>query len=243
MDDAFGRLLRTLDAQKLADNTLVFFTSDNGPAITNIHPHGSAGPLREKKGHLYEGGIRVPGLIRWPGRIRPGSVSAEPVCGVDLLPTLCALSGVAVPADRAIDGASMGLVFAGKPIERKTPLYWHFNGALSKPKVAMRIGDWKILAHLDGPEPQRGADIVAEEQKALKKAELVSFELYNLVKDPGEKTDLATVEPERLKSMATTLRKMYREVRDESPTWTAWKWPRYEAGRIKWPEYKAKKRK
>jgi arylsulfatase len=237
MDDAFGRLMRALDAQKLRDDTLVFVTSDNGPAITNIHPHGSVGPLRAKKGHLYEGGIRVPGMVRWPGRIKAGSVSHEPVCGVDLLPTVCAVAGAAVPADRAIDGASLLPLFEGKPVERKVPLYWHFNGALSKPKVAMRIGDWKLLGHLDSPEPPRGADILEEQQKALKKAELTSFELYNLRTDIGEKNDLGGKEPERLKRMAAEMRKMYREVRDESPTWPAWKWPRYEAGRIEWPPY------
>src|SRR5262249_32977984 len=148
MDDAFGRLLGALESEKLRETTLVYFTSDNGPAVTPLHPHGSTGGLREKKGHLYEGGIRVPGLIRWPGRVRPGSVSAEPVSGVDLLPTLCAVTGAATPSDRAIDGASIHPVFGGKPVSRKVPLYWHFNGALSKPKVAMRVGDWKVLGHL-----------------------------------------------------------------------------------------------
>ncbi|OYW11240.1 MAG: hypothetical protein B7Z55_19615, partial [Planctomycetales bacterium 12-60-4] len=81
MDAAFGRLMDSLDSLGLRDATLVMFTSDNGPAVTNIHPHGSAGPLREKKGHMYEGGIRVPGLLRWPGHIPSGIVSDEPVCG------------------------------------------------------------------------------------------------------------------------------------------------------------------
>jgi arylsulfatase A len=241
MDDAFGRLLRALDDQKLRETTLVFFTSDNGPAITNLHPHGSAGPLREKKGHLYEGGIRVPGIVRWPGRVRSGAVSAEPVSGVDLLPTLCAAAGVEPPKDRAIDGANILPVFEGKPVERKTPLYWHFNAALSKPKVALRVGDWKVLGHLDAPEVRRGADIVAEEQQAIKKAELTSYELYNLRDDVGEKNDLAAQEPERLQRMTAELQKLYRAVRDESPTWPAWEWPRYEAERIQWPTYKQKR--
>lgn len=237
MDNAFGQLMKVLDDQKLRDTTFVLFTSDNGPAITSIHPHGSAGPLRAKKGHMYEGGIRVPGIVRWPGRVKPGTVSDEPVCGVDLLPTVCAATGVAVPADRAIDGASLLPLFAGKAVERSTPLYWHFNGALSEPKVAMRVGDWKILGHLDAPEFPRGADIRTEEQKAIKKAEIVKYELYNLRADIGEKHDLAEKEPERLKELADQLQKKYREVRDESPTWPAWEWPRYEAGRIQLPEY------
>ena len=233
MDEAFGRLMRTLDELGLRDDTLVFFTSDNGPAITRQHPHGSAGPLREKKGHLYEGGIRVPGIIRWPGHTRPGTVCHKPISGVDLLPTLCAITGAAVPDDRAIDGASFLPIFEGRSIRRETPLYWHFVWAGSKPKVAMRVGDWKILAHISGPEPERGANIRAEDTKLIKTAELTTFELYNLRRDVGETTDLADKEPERLKAMSNQLRKLYREVRDESPVWPDWEWPRYEGQRIK----------
>ena len=237
MDDAFGRLVKALDDQGLRESTFLFFTSDNGPAITAIHPHGSAGPLREKKGHVYDGGIRIPGIIRWPGHTQPGQVCDEPVCGVDVLPTLCAIAGVDVPNDRALDGASILPIFADKPIARTTPLYWQFNWAGSKPKVAMRVGDWMILGHLSGPAPKRGADIIPAESEALKAAELVGFELYNLRQDIGETTDLAQREPERLASMAKVLRKKYHEVRDESPVWPAWQWARYESKRIQWPDY------
>jgi len=244
-DDAFGRLMTRIDELGLRDDTLVMFTSDNGPAITNWHPHGSPGPLREKKGHVYEGGIRVPGIIRWPGHTRPGTVSDEPVCGVDLLPTLCQIVGIPVPNDRAIDGASFLPIFEGKPIQRKTPLYWQFNYARSAPKVAMRVGDWKILATLTEPDLKPGADITDEIQQSIKRAELASFELYNLREDVGETTDLAEKEPERLAAMSAQLRKLYREVRDESPVWPAWEWPHFEGQRIRaareagiWPEWK-----
>lgn len=240
MDDAVGRLLRCVDELGLRGDTLVFFTSDNGPAITPMHPHGSAGPLRDKKGSMYEGGIRVPGILRWPGHTRPGTVSAEPVCGVDLLPTLCEIAGVAVPADRAIDGASLLPIFDGKPIERKTPLYWQYARAHSKPKVAMRVGDWKILAHLDGKVPvlRPGVRQTAEDVKWFKTAELTTFELYNLRRDIGETTDLAEREPERLAEMSDRLRKLYDEIRAESPVWPPWEWTHYyEGARIKWPAY------
>ncbi|MEW6302379.1 MAG: sulfatase [Verrucomicrobiota bacterium] len=242
MDEAFGRLMRALDELRLRDNTFVLFTSDNGPAVTAIHPHGSTGPLREKKGHVYEGGIRVPGIIRWPGHTKPGQVSDEPVCGVDVLPTLCAIAGIDTPKDRAIDGASLLPLFEGKPVARRTPLYWHFNWAQSKPKIALRLGDWKILAHLDRPELKPAVDIRPEDQAMLKRAELAGFELYNLRNDIGESTDRASQEPERVKEMAAVLRKMYLEVRGEMPTWPAWEWPRYEGQRIEWPSYRGKKR-
>jgi arylsulfatase A len=242
MDNAFGRIAATLDRLKLRDSTFLFFTSDNGPAITARHPHGSAGPLRDKKGYLYEGGIRVPGILRWPGHTRPGQVCATPVSGVDLLPTVCAVTGLPLPKGRKIDGASFLPILEGKPIARKTPLYWHFNRARGKPKVAMRIGDWKILATLTGPELKPGADLVEEEMKAIKTAELATFELYNLAEDVGEKTDLAGREPKRLKEMSARLRRMYREVRDETPTWPAWEWPRYEGKRIR-AYYESRKKK
>jgi len=244
-DDAFGRLMRAVDKLGLRDTTLVFFTSDNGPAITNVHPHGSAGPLRDKKGSMYEGGIRVPGILRWPGHITPGTVCGEPVCGVDVLPTLCEIAGIPIPADRAIDGTSFLPIFEGKPIVRKTPLYWQFHYASSKAKVAMRVGDWKILGHLSTPESKPTVDITPESQQAIKEAELVAFELYNLRDDLGETTDLAATQPERLAPLASRLRQMHREVRDESPVWPAWEWVRFEAGRIReareagiWPEWK-----
>jgi len=242
-DEAFGRLMHAIDELGLRESTFVLFTSDNGPAITRWHPHGSAGPLRAKKGHMYDGGIRVPGIIRWPGHTKPGTVCDEPVCGVDLLPTLCAIAGIPVPADRAIDGSSILPIFQNRPIQRKTPLYWQYNRASSKPKVCMRVGDWKILASLTGPELKPAIDIKPGDMEAIKTAELTDFELYNLRKDIGETTDLAEKEPERLKQMADQLTKLYHEVRDESPVWPAWKAPRIEGKRIKWPDWKPLPRK
>jgi arylsulfatase A len=237
MDDAVGRVMRALDEMNLRDSTLVLFVSDNGPARTPMHPHGSAGPFRGKKSDLYEGGIRVPGILRWPGKARPGTVSEEPISGVDWLPTVCDITGIPLPSGRAIDGASWLPVLQGKAVRRRTPLYWHFNQANSKPKVAMRIGDWKILARLTGPEIRVAADIKAEEQQAIKSAELERFELYDLRHDEGETRDLAAQETGRLNQMAEAVRKLYREVRDEGPVWPAWKSPRYEEERIVWPPY------
>lgn len=236
-DDAFGWLMHALDAQGLRDNTLVFFTSDNGPAITPMHPHGSAGPLRAKKGHLYEGGIRVPGLLRWPGHTKAGTTSDEPVSGVDLLPTLCAITGLPLPADRKLDGASFLPLFEGRPIERRTPLFWHFFAASSAPKVAMRVGDWKLLAQLDRPDPLKRNHLTAADQQALKTAELTTLELYNLRVDIGEQHDLAAREPERVNTMAAGMRRLYHEVRQECPLWPDWKFANYDGPRIEWPPY------
>lgn len=237
MDDAFGRLMRALDERGLRENTFVFFTSDNGPAITPMHPHGSAGPLRDKKGSLYEGGIRVPGILRWPGKTKPGSVSDEPVCGVDFLPTACAIAGIEPPRDRKLDGASFLPVLDGKPVARSTPLYWHFNRASSDAKVALRVGDWKILATLDKNLSLRSNDITEEDERLFKEAELATFSLYNLRDDIAEKNDLAAKEPAKLAELKALLEAKYREVRAESPVWSAWKFTGAEGKKIEWPDY------
>jgi arylsulfatase A len=237
MDDAFGRLMRSLDERGLRDSTFVMFTSDNGPAITQYHPHGSAGPLRDKKGSLYEGGIRVPGIVRWPGKVKGGAVSDEPVCGVDFLPTACALAGIEPPRDRTLDGASFLPMLAGEPIPRATPLYWHFNRAAGAPKVAMRVGDWKILATLDKPSPPRGNDLTEEEERDFKEARLADFSLYNLRQDVGETRDLAGEQPQKLAELKEQLERKYAQVVAEAPTWPAWKFTNAEGQRIEWPDY------
>jgi len=203
MDHEFGGLMKTLDEMELRDKTFVMFTSDNGPETLNRYrgsnrSFGSPGPLRGMKLHMYEGGIRVPGIIRWPGRTRPGSVSEEPVNGTDILPSLCEMAGVEVPADRPIDGTSFLPILQGGKLKRKVPLYWRYNSALSKPfTVAMRQGDWKILAD----------------------NEMTKFELYNLRKDLAEQHNLADSQPQRLEAMKKTLAKLHAEIDAEGPDW------------------------
>jgi arylsulfatase A len=195
MDREIGRLLGALDELKLRDDTLVLFTSDNGPETLKRYggaerSHGSPGPLRGMKLWLYEGGIRVPGIISWPGKVRPG-VSDEPVCGLDVLPTLCELTGTRAPADRPLDGASvLPLLLKGDPVARKVPLYWQYDKALGPWKVALRQGPWKLLA--DG--------------------KLEKLALYHLGDDPVEKNDRSDAEPERVRQLAGKLRALHADV-------------------------------
>ena len=242
MDDAFGRLMKKLDTDGLRENTLVLFTSDNGPAITPQHPHGSAGPLRDKKGSTFEGGIRIPGILRWPGKTKPGTVSDEPICGVDFLPSMCAVAGVKPPQDRVLDGTSWLPVLEGQKLERKTPLYWHFNRATNDAKVAMRVGDWKILASLDKVPSPRNNDITEQTEHDFKVATLKDFMLFNLSTDIGEKNDLAATEPAKLTELKTLLQTKYAEVQAESPTWPAWKFTGAEGKKIEWPDYVKQKK-
>lgn len=242
MDAAFGRLLATLDELQIRDETLVYFTSDNGPAVTSMHPHGSAGPLRAKKGHIYDGGIRVPGIVQWPGVVKPGTVSGEPISGVDLLPTLCDVAGVATPDDRTLDGASFRSVLSGQTMRREKPLYWQFHRASSEVKVALRDGRYKLNARLTLPEMRPSGSITKTEMEGMKVAELTGFELYDLKTDIGEEHDIKDTAPEVFERLREAAVQMHHEVRAEGPVWPEWEFARYEGRRIEWPEYWLKKR-
>ena len=226
MDAACGRLLAALDELGVAKDTLVFFTSDNGPETLKRYrgagrSYGSPGAMRGMKLHIYEGGIRVPGILRWPAamKLKPGSVIDTPVCGLDLLPTLCNLAGAQIPNDRALDGADFSPVFRGESISRHTPLFWNYYRAISAPKVAMRDGDWKIVAHWDGPEKPLGGNVNPGSMALIKSASLTTLELYNLRSDPSETNDLAANQPEKLKALAATMKRIYQEVQKEGPDW------------------------
>jgi arylsulfatase A len=202
VDHEFGRLTDALDGMGLAEETFVMFTSDNGPETLNRYvgaerSYGSPGGLRGMKLWLYEGGIRVPGIVRWPGRAAAGAECSEPVSGTDVLPTLCEIARVPAPADRAMDGASFVPVFGGAPLARSVPLYWQYDSALGTPKIAVREGDWKILATGD----------------------LGAFELYDLGADPGETTDLALSEPDRVADLSARLIRLHDEIAAEGPVW------------------------
>jgi arylsulfatase A len=224
MDRAVGRLMDTLKEIGQADNTIVFFTSDNGPETLNRYKgarrsYGVVGRLRGRKLWLYEGGIRVPGILYWPGKTKPGQTCDEPLWSLDLLPTLCGAAGAKVPADRKIDGSDFMPALEGKKIERKTPLFWHYYRALGEPRVAMRDGDWVLLAHCDPSVKGAGGTLQFGDMDAIKKARLTTFELYNLRDDLSQAKDLAQKEPERLRQMTDRLSALYRDVIAEGPEW------------------------
>jgi arylsulfatase A len=239
MDDAFGRLMRAIDEDGLRDRSLVFFTSDNGPAITPQHPYGSAGPLRDKKGNLTEGGIRVPGIVRWPGKVMAGRVSDEPVCGVDFLPTVCDIVGVKQPSDRPLDGTSLGPLFSGQSIARREPLYWHFNRAAGEFQVALRAGDWKILATRQDTAPLKRH---ATNERDFKTAEPVSFSLYNLRGALAKRRTWRRSDGETCRAEDIATQQVPSSAR-QKPTWPAWTFDNREGQRIQWPDYVKNRRK
>ena len=201
LDDAFGALMAGLDRMGYRDDTLVIYTSDNGPEGkgTSGRTRGSTGGLRGRKRASHEGGIRVPGIIRWPGHVAAGSQSDTPVIGSDIFSTICDIVKIPLPQDRTIDGASMLPVFENKPILREQPLYWRNHLAPEKSRVAMRVGDWKILASDN----------------------LTQFELYNIRDDWQETDDLQSKHPVKFESLKKQLIQMDAAVLTEGPDW--WK--------------------
>ena len=214
IDSHTGRLLDTLDELGIDQQTLVIFTSDNGPWAGYGIDSGSAGLLRGSKGTVYEGGIRVPAILRWPGRIPAGLVSSEIASVMDILPTLAQLSGGAPPRDRTIDGRDLEPLWASPGKAKGHDTLYFFEGGYryraedgppeNNPLLrAMRTGEWKL--HLD-TEPDGDS------------VKIVSGELYQLYWDPSESHDVADKHPEvvdRLTKQAQTFSNTLR--RDTRP--------------------------
>jgi arylsulfatase A len=225
LDRALGELVDGLGALGLGDETLVVFTSDNGPETLNRYhgaerSYGSPGGLRGMKLWLAEGGIRVPGIVRWPGRVPAGATSSVPVSSVDLFPTLAGLAGVPLPTGLELDGADVApLLFAGQPIERETPLFWHYDRALGGATAALREGRWKLLASWDPPTELAREVLAQGHAETLKGASLGGFELYDLEADPYETRDVVAEHPEVAARLAARLVALHDEVVAEGLGW------------------------
>lgn len=186
LDQQIGRLMDELGKLGLADSTAIFFSSDNGPEdiyVTNAGHSGvgSAGPFRGRKRSLYEGGVRTPFIARWPGKIPAGRIDdTSVVSGVDLMPTVCRLAGVAMPAGHAADGEDVSDILFGQSRPRSKPLMWEWRFNIAghvwnrSPQLAIRDGDWKLLLN---PDRTR-------------------VELYDLPRDPMQVGNVAAAHPE-----------------------------------------------
>ena len=196
-DRKVGRILEALDDLKLADNTLVVFSSDNGPEWTGpenmkqlrgglgtYFSVGETGGRRGRKRSLFEGGVRSPFIVRWPGHTPAGvKDDSSVIAAVDLLPTFCAVAGVKLPERYQPDGENVLAALEGRPIERSKPLFWEWRGTALEPdwwpRLAVREGNWKLLV---------GSDVKRTE-------------LFDLARDPGERRDLAKSERDRADRM------------------------------------------
>ncbi len=223
LDHHIGRLMTYLGEKGLRDNTVVIFTSDNGPEHRTPTAFGSPGDLRGAKGHMHEGGYRVPGIIRWPGKIKPGSQSAEPVNGTDYLPSLTALAGGIIPTDRPIDGTNVfPALLTGKLVGRKMPMMWWLWHARGGKEVTMRHGDYKIMANmvpqwLAGSNNDTTPPPGVTTMDFIKKSELGNFELFNLAKAPYETAELSKSEPEHFYKLRKMMINLHAEIRAEGP--------------------------
>jgi N-acetylgalactosamine-6-sulfatase len=187
-------VLKELDLEK---NTIVVFSSDNGPE--NTHPSikemrgryggyyslGETGGRKGRKRSLHDGGTNTPFIVRWPGRIPAGRV--DTTSATDLLPTLCAATGVSLPAGYEGDGENLLAAWEGKPFRRSRPIFWDWNGTIRPPtnwpRWSVLDGDWKLLTNDDGSR----------------------IELYDLSKDRAEANDRSRESSERLKQLAAQL--------------------------------------
>jgi arylsulfatase A len=189
LDDTIGLLLAKIEELGLTERTIFIFTSDNGGLHVLEFPGNPAThntPFRAGKGYLYEGGLREPLLVRWPGVVAPGTVIDTPVVLTDLVPTLLEAAGIEVAKTAGpLDGVSLDKLLRGEPL-RERPLFWHFPNYTNQgglPGGAIRVGDWKLIEYFED-----GA-----------------VELYHLGHDPGERVNLAAEEPTRAAALRQQL--------------------------------------
>ncbi len=186
MDQAVGKVLKTLDDLKLSENTLVIFTSDNGGLSTSEGSPTSNFPLRAGKGWLYEGGICTAGIVRWPDVIPSGQVSDFPLISADYFPTILEAANLTCPSDVQLDGVSILGALNGTGEAPSRPLFWHYphyGNQGGAPGAAILAENWKLIEWFDGDQ----------------------VELFNLALDPSETQNLADSEEARVNSMRDVL--------------------------------------
>ena len=198
VDDAVGRVMAKLDELKLTDRTIIIFTSDNGGLSTSEGSPTANVPLRAGKGWLYDGGIREPLIIKWPGATRPGSVCDEPVISTDFYPTMLVMAGLPLRPEQHRDGVSLEPLLRGTGTLGRPALFWHYphyGNQGGSPGGAVRAGDWKLIEFY---EDQR-------------------VELYNLRDDIGEKNNLAAKQPEKAAELRQRLHDWRQSVNANMP--------------------------
>ncbi len=205
VDWSVGQVLDTLRAQGLDKDTIVVFTSDNGPWLIKGTDGGSAGPLRGGKGSTWEGGVRVPTLAWWPGRIPAGSVNDAVAATIDLLPTFVALAGGTVPATPVIDGRDITPILFGQSKDSAREAHYYFAGYNLQ---AVRQGRWKLAI---APQPEG-----SNTKKSPKTAD--GLRLYDLDAEIGEQTDVAAQHPEVVAKLKALADKMAAEIGGTTPT-------------------------
>jgi len=193
VDDGVGRIAKRLEELGLADNTVVIFMSDNG----GLHRVTSNAPLRAGKGTAYEGGVREPMIIKWPGAVRPGSECSAPVTSTDFYPTMLDMAGLPLRPQQHCDGVSLLPLLKQAGTLDRDAIYWHYpHYHFTKPFGAVRKGDWKLIEYYED----------------------LNCELYNLRQDIGETRDLAAAQPARVDELRRMLHDWRQRVGAQMPT-------------------------
>ena len=196
LDWSVGRILDAVKRAGLDNDTMVIFTSDNGPWLSYGNHAGSSGPFREGKGTAFEGGVRVPFVARWPGRIPAGAVGTLPAMTIDLLPTLAKLAGAPVSTERIIDGRDIWPLVAGQR-DAQDPhdaFYFYWGTELH----AIRSGKWKL--HL--PHPYQSLKVAGTDGRPGEyERKTIELSLFDLDQDPGESTNVAGTNPDVVKRL------------------------------------------
>lgn len=199
VDEGVGRIRKLLNDLDIEKNTIIWFFSDNG--ASRDFPSGNP-DFRGNKGSLYEGGHRVPAIIWWPGKIKPGTESKELLITIDVMPTLLSLAGVKI-GKPALDGVDISNVFLKQKSLPKRPLYWAYLGNGGHRQEAMRDGKWKLVVNHRKAPPGT--------------FENETFELYDLTKDPSEKNNIASSNPKVARRMLFQLKDWYSDAIASSP--------------------------
>jgi arylsulfatase A-like enzyme len=202
VDQSVGRVVGKLDELGLADKTIVFFFSDNGGVVGIT----SMAPLRGGKGMLYEGGIRVPLIVRWPRKVKPGRICDVPVIGIDFYPTMLELAGAPRPSEQLLDGESIVPLLTRSGKLKRKAIFWHFPAYLeanygwkgvwrTTPAGAVRKGNWKLIEYFEDG----------------------TLELYNLENDIGEQNNLVAKMPKKTKQLHGLLKNWRRSINAPVP--------------------------
>jgi arylsulfatase A-like enzyme len=198
LDQNVGKVLVALDRLKLTEKTLVIFTSDNGGLIGNsTNPITNNYPLRSQKGYPYEGGIRVPTVVKWPGKVQAGGKSNFPIVTTDWIPTILDYMGLN-PNEQSLDGISLTQVLGGVAVKNSRDLFWHFphyRGTDVIPYSIIRSGEYKLIHYFD-EKPD---------------------ELFSLTDDPRETTNLADQLPDEVSKLKTSLKAWWKETDARMP--------------------------
>ena len=198
LDASTGRILARIKELKLDNDTLVIYTSDNGPWLPYGIDAGSAGPLRGGKGSVWEGGIRVPAIFRWPGRIPAGTLTSAVAATIDFLPTFAMAAGIGLPKDRVIDGRNLLPLLTGANKDGPHEYFYYFDTALQyTPEQGRPVNNSNLLAVRAGRW----------------KLHLASNELYDLQSDIGETRDVSARQPEVVKRLREASAKFLSELR------------------------------